>query len=168
MRIRANQPLAPVIRELARGDEATVEAVFAGLTPEQRWQRFHAAMPRLPLTVRRTLADVDGHDRVALVVELGERAIGIGRYTRIGAAVAEIALAVVAEHTGRGIGKALLEALVRRALQAGIEELVFEVIGTNSVALHLARSRGARLERTPWVVHGSLTLGVVPHTSPAA
>ena len=52
--------------------------------------------------------------------------------------------------------------------QAGIEELVFEVIGTNSVVLHLARARGARLERMPWVVHGSLTLGVVPRTSPAA
>ncbi len=158
----------PHIRPLTAGDERTVEAVFGLLTPEQRSQRFHVAMPRLTPGMTRHLADVDGHDRVALVVELGGRPVGIGRYTRVGPACAELAVAVAAEHTGRGLGSSLVDALARHAVRAGIEELVFEVTGTNAVAQHMARSRGAVLVRTSGAAHGSLHLSPLPRATQAA
>lgn len=162
MRHRAGPTSGPLIRELRAGDEKTVEAVFAALTPEQRLQRFHVAMPRLPRGMLRRLADVDGHHRVALVVELDGRPIGIGRYARVGLAVAEVALAVAAEHTRRGLGNALVDALARHAALAGIERFVFEVSGTNGAALNLALSRGACLDPESGAVHGSARLYGLP------
>lgn len=152
----------PLVRPLARGDVTTIDAVFDGLTAEQRWLRFHVAMPRLPLSTKRRLADVDGRNRVALVVELSGRPVGIGRYARVSGTQAEVALAVVATHTGRGLGTLLVNALVRHASLAGIEEFVFETTRNNSVALNLARSQGAHLVLTSGGVHGSLAIGPRP------
>ena len=57
-------------RLLTSDDGATVDAVFAGLSERSRYLRFHTAMPRLTGSVRRSLLDVDGHDRAALVAEV--------------------------------------------------------------------------------------------------
>lgn len=157
-----NHP-APVIRGLAQGDEVTVEEVFNALTPHQRQQRFHVAVPHLPASIRRRLADVDGHDRVALVVEVGGRPVALGSYVRVGLATAEVALAVAAAYTGMGIGTTLLDALTWHARVAGIEHFAFEVTATNRPVLHIARSRGALMERAGSVVHGSLGLGELVH-----
>lgn len=150
--------IRPLIRPLAAHDEDTVAAVFEGLTSEQRQQRFHVAMPRLPAGVRRWLSDVDGRDRVALVAWLGEDPVGIARYYRTSQQSAEAAVAVVGRHTRRGIGGALVDALAEHASLGGVGELVFDIIGTNAAALHLVRSRGAALGRPSSTVHGVVAL----------
>ena len=157
--------VVPHVRPLAAGDEATVVAVFEGLTPEQRLHRFHAPVPRLTDRMRRWLADVDGRDHVALVAWLADRPAGIARYYRVGPHQAEAAVAVVGEHTRRGIGGALVDALAEHAVADGITELVFDITGTNAAALQLARSRGAVLGRVSATVHGVVPLRRPP--SPA-
>ena len=73
----------PSIRPLVSRDEATVAHVLEQLSAEQRWQRFHAAVPRLAPRLLRHLADVDDRDRVALVLRLGRDPVGIGHYYRV-------------------------------------------------------------------------------------
>ena len=150
--------VVPLVRPLAAGDEATVLAVFDGLTPEQRLHRFHVPAPRLTEGMRRWLADVDGQDRVALVAWLADRPVGIARYYRVGPQQAEAAVAVVGQHTRRGIGGALVDALAEHAVGGGITELVFDITGTNTAALQLVRSRGAVLGRVSATVHGVVPL----------
>ena len=165
---RAMRPSTPVIRELTAGDERTVEAVFAGLTPEQRSQRFHVAMPRLP----------DGHasrPRRRRRTRPGRARRGARRTTPSASAATRGSDARSPRSPSpwspstpdAGSGTRSLDALARHAVAAGIEELVFEVTGTNGVALHLARSRGARLERS----RGRARIAEprpVPHATPAA
>lgn len=154
---RSSRPM-PTIRPLRRGDESTVEQVFEGLTAQQRWQRFHAGMPRLSTTLRRRLADVDAYLHVALVMELAGRPVGIGRYHRLGTDVAEIAVAVAARHVGQGLGRHLVGALLDHARSNGVHEVVFEVLADNEPTLRMARAFGAEVVQVGPVVSGRLLL----------
>ena len=62
-------------------------------------------------------------------------------------------LAVAADAQGRGIGTAVLDALIADAAAAGHAELVLHVLTGNTAAVHLYTSRG-------WVPHGD------PHEHP--
>jgi GNAT superfamily N-acetyltransferase len=146
---------------LAPGDTATVQAVFDGLSPEQRYERFHVATPVLPRTTLRLLADVDDARHVALVLELEGRPAGIARYVVTGPGEAELAIAVVAEFAHRGFGTVLLEGLLAHAHAHGVARLHYEILTANAAARRLV----ARYGSTP-AMSGTRVTGFV-RTAPA-
>lgn len=110
-------------RDLVPGEVDVVQAVFDGLSETSRFRRFHASMPRLPLSMARQLASTDGASHVARVVETPGSAripVGIGRYVVTGPGKAEVALEVIDAWHGRGVGRRLLGQLRERALLAGL------------------------------------------------
>ena len=86
-----------------------------------RYLRYFSAYPRHPRQARLYgFTNVDHHDRVAIVAELGEQIVAVGRYEREpGTEEAEVAFVVADEHQGRGIGSVLLEHLAAAARENG-------------------------------------------------
>src|SRR5215207_1169856 len=113
------------VRELRTGEYHPVDAVFAGLSPESRYLRFHAGLPRLSDTMRNALVAVDGRRHVALVAESqpGAEPVGIARFVATAPDQAELAIAVVDAWQHCGVGRRLLIELRRRAERSGFREL---------------------------------------------
>lgn len=131
------------IRPLRRDEGALLDAVFAGLSPQSRYLRFHSPVHRMTASVRRALLDIDGHDHVALIAlsPRGE-ALGIARFIRDAARpdAAEVAVEVVDAHQGRGVGRRLLTALVEEAGRVGIGRVQALVLNGNTAARALLRA----------------------------
>ena len=130
------------VRELNSADGDVLDAVFAGLSLHSRHMRFHSPIPRMTPAVRRTLADVDGRDHIALGAFAGRRCepVGLVRLISTGDGRAELAVEVVDAWQGRGIGTCLLRAVKQRAAELGYRELVAEVLTENRAVRAVLRS----------------------------
>jgi RimJ/RimL family protein N-acetyltransferase len=131
-----------VLREVRPADRGAIQAGFERLSPESRYRRFFTAMSRLSEADLTYLTDVDHHDHEAVVAFDREGGpVGVARYVRVDPAEeAEVAVAVVDDWQGRGAGTALVERLVQRARENGIERFVATVLAENEDALELFRS----------------------------
>jgi GNAT superfamily N-acetyltransferase len=127
------------IRELRTGEHHPVDAVFAGLSPESRYLRFHAGLPHLSDTMREALVAVDGRRHVALVAESqpGGEPVGIARFVATAPDQAELAIAVIDAWHHCGVGRRLLDELRRRAEGLGYRELTALVLPYNEAVLRL-------------------------------
>ena len=102
-------------------------------------------------------------NRVALVAEENGRLAGLlevpgGRFRRE-RHTAYLVPGVLWEHSGKGIGRALLESAERRASEHGILRLELTVMWNNQAKIHLYRKSGFETEgtrRRALRVHGSL------------
>ncbi len=123
------------IRPLRRGDRATVAAVFDGLSAESRYTRYHGPVRELSAMLLDRLADVDGHDHTAVVAVVGRgraaRPVGLARLVRTGATSAELAVEVVDDAQGMGVGRRLVTWASRTAPSLGFDEVVAEVLVDN-------------------------------------
>jgi GNAT superfamily N-acetyltransferase len=113
-----------MIRPLERGDAPLVQAVFDRMGEETRYRRFLVHKKRLSASDLETLTNVEHHRHeavVALDAQTAE-AVGVARMVLVPgrADTAEASLAVIDAWQGRGLGRALLERLVRRAYEAGV------------------------------------------------
>jgi len=134
------------VRDLGREEDGVLDAVVAGMSPQSRYLRFHAPIPELSAGMRRTLLDVDGRDRVAVVAEVGAAGhavpIGIARMSRDPdrPAEAEIAVVTVDAWHRRGVGRLLVGAVAERACARGVRRLTARVLGENRAAIALFRA----------------------------
>ncbi len=131
-----------LLREVRPSDKDAIAAGFERLSPESRYRRFFTAMSRLSDADLRYLTEVDHFDLEAVLAftRKGEP-VGVARYVRIeGPSQAEVAVAVVDDWQNRGAGTALLERLVERARENGIERFIATVLQENDEALELFRS----------------------------
>jgi GNAT superfamily N-acetyltransferase len=93
-------------------------------------------MPELREDAVRYLTDVDHHDHEAIIAvdeETGE-GIGVARYVRHSERrdAAEIAVTVIDDWQGRGVGTLLVEVLSARAREEGIESFTALMLAANS------------------------------------
>lgn len=132
------------LRPLRRAETAVIDAVFEGMSDRSRHLRFHGPRPRLTAAMRDALADADGTRHVALVAEAvtptAVEPVGIGHLIALGDGTAEIAFMVADAWHGRGIGRRLVTALRRRAVDLGHARLLAYVMAGNRPALRLLRS----------------------------
>lgn len=131
-----------VLREVLPDDKEAIAAGFEKLSPESRYRRFFTAMNRLSSSDLRYLTEVDHHDHEAVLAFSPEGdPVGVARYVRGDEPVeAEVAVAVVDDWQGRGAATALLERLIERASENGIERFVASVLQENADAIELFRS----------------------------
>lgn len=125
--------------ELGPADTEVLDVVFAGLSAQSRYLRFHSPISRLTATARRRLTAIDGRDHVALGAFADGRPIGIVRLVLLGPGRAELAVEVVDAWHGRGVGTRLVRAARDRAAELGYHELVAEVLAENSAMLTVVR-----------------------------
>lgn len=112
------------VRQGCQSDRELLLEGFAQLSEQSRYRRFLAPMPDLTEKVITYLLDVDHHDHEAIIaidVRSGH-GIGVARYLRLESRphVAEVAVTVVDDWQGKGVGTLLLEVAGARARQAGI------------------------------------------------
>lgn len=151
---------AAELRPLADGETAPLLEVFAGLSTESRASRYLVAMPKLPGPIMRTLASVDGDVRVAWLASVAGRPAGIARYIRLARdpSTAEIALEVVDEHQGRGLGTVLLDTISTVAAVNGVCRVSATMLAENRLARRLVSHFGMRLQLEAGVLDGTAPL----------
>jgi RimJ/RimL family protein N-acetyltransferase len=137
------------IRPIVPGDEGLMAAGFARLSPRSRFYRFHRPVDRLSPEELRHLAATDGSNHVAwgaiAIGEPGMPGVGVARYLRDPdePARAEVAVTVVDDFQGAGLGRALAQTLALTALEKGIGRFVVRVMPSNAAGLRLIRRFGA-------------------------
>jgi RimJ/RimL family protein N-acetyltransferase len=92
--------------------------------------------------------DVDFTNHVALVAQIDENGqpaiVGGGRYIVVKPGQAELAFVVVDAYQGRGIGTMLMRHLLAIARDAGLRELIAEVLPENAAMLKVFGGFGFR------------------------
>jgi len=132
-----------VIRPVQRDDAPLLADGFARLSPESRRLRFLRRKDELSAAELRYFTDIDHHDHEALgaLDHPGGRGVGVARYVRDtdDPHAAEIAVTIVDEWQGRGLGTELLARLSGRARAAGIHRFTALVSADNQAAAGLLR-----------------------------
>jgi RimJ/RimL family protein N-acetyltransferase len=87
--------------------------------------------------------------------------VGAGRYVIVQPGRAEVAFAVVDEYQGQGVGTALMRNLSSMAQRAGLNELIAEVLASNSAMLKVFKKSGLQMSARSdgQVVQVTLTYG---------
>ena len=149
-----------LLRRATDRDASALRAFYLELSAVTLFRRFMTPAPRLSDGTIAYLTDVCRLDREVIVATVGNRIVGEGRFHRLGGtADAEVALVVVDDWQGRGIGPVLSNRLARLARVRGVEAFTGSMLADNdaarsvlgSVAPHATqRVSGGELEfRTP-------------------
>jgi RimJ/RimL family protein N-acetyltransferase len=132
-----------VIRQVRSSDAPLLADGFARLGPESRRLRFLRRKDELTPAELRYFTDVDHHDHEALgaLDHAAGGGVGVARYVRDASdpQSAEIAVTVVDDWQGRGLGAELLAQLSGRARAAGIRRFTALVSADNAAMTALLR-----------------------------
>lgn len=140
------------LRAIRADDKQRLNDGFHRLTSQSVHYRFFTTMRELSddLLVRFTEPDFRSH--VALVavepVDDDECIVGVGRYICSDPKTAEVALAVVDDHQGLGLGTLLLRHLVSVAREKGVERFEADVLSDNGKMLEVFEHSGFPLTRS--------------------
>jgi GNAT superfamily N-acetyltransferase len=134
------------LRPIAPEDKPLIAASFERLSEESRYRRFFTSKKELSAADLDYLVDVDHSDHEAIIAvdPLSGEAVGVARYVRSNddAEVAELAVTVIDDWQGRGLGRVLLTRLTDRARREGVRRFSAVVLGQNREALRLFNSFG--------------------------
>ena len=136
-----------LIRQVQAADAPLLADGFARLSAESRWTRCLGAKKELSPAELRYLVDVDHYDHEALgaLEHPGGQGVGIARYIRQPSdpQTAEIAVTVIDDWQGRGLGTELIRQLSGHAWRAGIRRFTAMATADNLAAVRLLRTIGA-------------------------
>jgi RimJ/RimL family protein N-acetyltransferase len=133
-------------------DRSLIVKEFERLSPESRYRRFFAPLKTMSPTLLDYLTSLDYVNHfawAALSAEPGPdgepQGLGVSRYVRLDdPEAAEMAVTVVDDWQGKGLGRILLDALVLEALENGITRFEGDVLVENRPMQELLRRTGAR------------------------
>ncbi|HYA65318.1 MAG TPA: GNAT family N-acetyltransferase [Burkholderiaceae bacterium] len=152
------------IRALRPSDQAAMEAAIDRASAQSLYRRFFGVKRSFSEKEVSFFLNVDFVHHVALValVQEDHRPVIVagGRYVVARPGTAELALTVVDQYQGQGIGTRLLRHLIAIARTAGLKEVIAEVLSDNTSMLKVFEKNGFRLDTTQEarVVHVALSL----------
>jgi GNAT superfamily N-acetyltransferase len=150
-RVRLADGTDIALRPLQPGDGNLLAAGFNRLSAPSRYRRFLSPVPKLTESMLAFLTSVDGFNHRAwgaLVTEpAGPVAAGVVRWVRSreDPAVADVAVTVIDDYQGRGLGGLLLDVAVLDAFAHGVERFEGVVLGENIASRRMLARGGARL-----------------------
>ena len=149
------------MRPVRPEDKDAIVDGFERMSPESRYRRFFAPLERLGDRDLRYLTEVDHRDHEALVAfdrQTGTP-VGVARYVRSDEPLeAEVAVTVIDDWQGRGAATALLESLIERARDEGVERFVALVMSENTDALEMFAHLAPDAEKPRRSASGNLEL----------
>ena len=162
-----------LIRPVRSADAPLVADGFARLSARSRQLRFLTPKKELSPAELRYFTDVDHHDHEALgaLDHADGRGVGIARYVRDAddPQAAEIAVTVIDDWQGRGLGTELVAQLSERARSEGIRRFTALVAADNPAMAGLLRNARAHLvRRGPGTLQYEITLGPAGWAKPRA
>jgi RimJ/RimL family protein N-acetyltransferase len=138
-----------LIRPVRSSDAPLLADGFTRLSATSRWMRFLTPKKELSPAELRYFTDLDHHDHEALgALDHGNgRGVGIARYIRHAGDpyAADIAVTIVDDWQGRGLGTELLARLSDRARQEGVQRFTALVAAENVAVARLLRTMCARV-----------------------
>ena len=152
------------IRALRPEDRSALAAAVDRASTQSLYRRFFAV--KRFFTERETdfFVNVDFVDHVALVAvvdEDGQAAIvGSSRYVLVQPGKAEVAFAVIDAYQGQGVGSALMRHLAAISREAGLQQLVADVLPENIPMLRLFQKCGCRMNTRREAEVVRVTLGL--------
>jgi len=135
------------LRPITPGDADLLVSFYARVSEQSKYYRFFAPYPQLSDRDVARFTQVDYHDRLALIVTVGNEMIGVGRYERTGPHTAEVAFLIEDAHQGRGLGQLFLEHLAQAARENGIHRFVAEVLPDNRKMITVFTEAGYKVAR---------------------
>ena len=138
-----------LIRPVQSADAPLLADGFARLSATSRWMRFLTPKKELSPAELRFLTDLDHHDHEALgaLDHRDGRGVGVARYVRQADDPwgADVAVTIVDEWQGRGLGTELLARLSDRAREENIRRFTALVAAENVAVAGLLRNACARV-----------------------
>lgn len=129
------------VRQGRHSDRELLLHGFERLSPGSRYRRFLAPTPELTEEMVSRLLDVDHHDHEAIIAieEATGEGLGVARYVRSPTRpdAAEVAVTVIDDWQGRGLGTLLLELLSARAREEGIRTFTALMLAANQEMMDL-------------------------------
>lgn len=157
------------IRCVVPTDREQLAAGLALLSDESRRRRFFTSLPTVGEDELDYLTTPDQRSHVAIGAECevdGRRVgVAIGRYIRTidRPDTAEVAITVLDEYQGRGLGTLLLRTLAELAIDAGIRRFVTYVLWDNEIMIEMLVAHGGRVApEEPGVARVELDLPGAP------
>jgi ribosomal protein S18 acetylase RimI-like enzyme len=152
------------VRALRPDDRAGMLAAIGRTSMQSLQRRFF--IPKKGFSEREMafFLNIDFESHVALVAQIDEDGhpivAGSGRFIVVQPGQAELAFVVVDDYQGHGIGTILMRHLALLARDAGLKELIAEVLPENSAMLKLFRKFGFKpvSKGSPQVIHLALLL----------
>ncbi len=145
--IRAQQP----------GDREGVRAAVRRASTETLYHRFFAVKRKFSEQEAHFFLDIDFVHHVVLVAVTNEDGqptiIGGCRYVVIEPGRAEVAFSVIDDYQRKGLGTALMRHLAAIAREAGLSELVADVLADNTPMLKVFKRSGLTMTES---LHGSV------------
>jgi GNAT superfamily N-acetyltransferase len=141
------------VRPILPEDRDRLREGFRRLSPASRYQRFLHAVTDLSPDLVRQLTEIDYHDHMAWVALdptiPGQPGLGVARYIRVAGhpEIAEVAVTVLDEYHGRGLGTLLLERLSEWAFARGVRTFRAYTLESNDAMLRIFQDIGARVTR---------------------
>ena len=137
------------IRPIAPEDRDAIAEGLRRLSPESRYRRFFAPVAELSGRDLDYLTRVDHHRHEALVALDADTGTGVGvaRFVQTADGAAEPAMVVADDWQGRGVATALLEALVVRAREEGVQRFVAPVLAENVEAMRVLEQLGTTIAK---------------------
>jgi ribosomal protein S18 acetylase RimI-like enzyme len=158
--LRDDRPIA--IRALRRDDRAGMLAAIGRTSMQSLQRRFFVPKKGFSEQEMAFFLDIDFESHVAIVAEIAEDGhsviAGGGRYIVVQPGQAEIAFVVVDAYQNQGIGTILMRHLAVLARDAGLKELVAEVLPENTAMLKLFKKYGFRTDSKKSLQVAHLTL----------
>ena len=134
------------VRQGHSSDSALLLRGFAHLSKESRYRRFLVPKPELSEANIHYLTEIDHHDHEAMIAldEATGEGIGVARYVRNSERpdAAEVAVTVIDDWQGRGLGTLLLEVISARAREEGITTFSALMLATNKEMMGLITALG--------------------------
>jgi RimJ/RimL family protein N-acetyltransferase len=154
---------AVLIRQVHSADAPLLADGFTRLSAQSRQMRFLTRKKELSPAELRYFTDLDHHDHEALgaLDHADGRGVGIARYVRDAhdPHAAEIAVTIIDDWQGRGLGIELLARLSDRARQEGIRRFTALVAADNVAIAGLLQNMSAELVgREPGTLEYEITL----------
>lgn len=141
-----------IVRAIRPSDEPLVLDLLESLSPEEIRLRFFNFIRHFSHDMAARITQVDYDREVSLVVSPYDRPDALaGMGTLIADpdnVEAEFAILVHRDHTGVGLGRHLLDCLLRQASARGTEVVYGDVLAQNRPMLQLARSLGFKVKRS--------------------
>jgi GNAT superfamily N-acetyltransferase len=134
------------VRQGHRTDRGLLVRGFQRLGPESRYRRFLSPMHALGDRMVRYMTELDHHDHEAVIAldEHGGEGLGDAFYVRDARRpdTAEVAVTVVDEWQGRGLGTLLLDVIGARARDEGVGTFTALMLARNEAMMDLFKRLG--------------------------
>lgn len=149
-------PLTPEDREL-------LEEGLDHLSIMSRFTRFGRGVSHLSNAELDYLTEIDQRSHVAWGAIVGGEVAGVARYITIDAmGCSEVAVTVVDEFQRRGLGSALIAALVATARADAVAEFCFEVVPGNAAMEHIIEGIEVHLDDSGSLIEGRIRMSDLP------